>query len=153
MRPKAPKNGKRIMLENIPFIWNKISFIGKVTIRNLIRYKKRFLMTVLGIAGCSALILTGFGIKDSIKMIVDRQFGAIYKYDMMVTLDSNSKYSEIKKADEYISEDKRILDYQFANLQNGDIKSEKDENKISIYIPDDSEHMKKFKGKRITKNS
>lgn len=144
MRPKAPKNGKRIMLENIPFIWNKISFIGKVTIRNLIRYKKRFLMTVLGIAGCSALILTGFGIKDSIKMIVDRQFGAIYKYDMMVTLDSNSKYSEIKKADEYISEDKRILDYQFANLQNGDIKSEKDENKISIYIPDDSEHMKKF---------
>lgn len=144
MRPKAPKNGKRIMLENIPFIWNKISFIGKVTIRNLIRYKKRFLMTVLGIAGCSALILTGFGIKDSIKMIVDRQFGAIYKYDMMVTLDSNSKYSEIKKADEYISEDKRISDYQFANLQNGDIKSVKDKNKISIYIPDDSEHMKKF---------
>ncbi|WP_027702574.1 ABC transporter permease [Metaclostridioides mangenotii] len=144
MRPKAPKNGKRIMLENLPFIWNKISFIGKVTIRNLFRYKKRFLMTVLGIAGCSALILTGFGIKDSIKMIVDRQFGAIYKYDMMVTLDNNSKSSSIKKADDYILKDKRITDYQFANLQNGDIEKGNEENKISIYIPDDKEHMKKF---------
>ncbi|WP_051993198.1 ABC transporter permease [Clostridium sartagoforme] len=67
MRPKAPKDGKRILIERIDFIWSKLSFIGKVTIRNIFRYKKRFFMTVFGIAGCTALIVTGFGIKDSIK--------------------------------------------------------------------------------------
>ncbi len=60
MRPKAPKNGKRILLERFGFIWNKIGFIWKVTLRNIFRYKKRFLMTVLGISGCTALLLTGF---------------------------------------------------------------------------------------------
>ena len=66
MRPKSPKNGKRILLERIDFIWKRLSFISKVTLRNIFRYKKRFLMTVLGIAGCTALLVTGFGIKDSI---------------------------------------------------------------------------------------
>lgn len=75
MRPKAPKEGKRILLERIPFIWNRLSFIAKVTVRNIFRYKKRFLMTVFGIAGCTALLLTGFGVKDSIRTIVDKQFG------------------------------------------------------------------------------
>lgn len=144
MRPKAPKNGKRIFIENIPFIWDKISFIGKVTIRNLFRYKKRFLMTVLGIAGCSALILTGFGIKDSIKMVVDRQFGAIYKYDMMISFDNDSKPSYIDKINKYVDDDNRITNYQFGSLQNGKIKNKGEEEKLAIYVPDNADKMKKF---------
>ncbi|MBM6839248.1 ABC transporter permease, partial [Clostridium saudiense] len=89
MRPKAPKEGKRILLERIPFIWNRFNFIGKVTIRNLFRYKKRFLMTVIGIAGSTALLLAGLGLKDSIQTVVEKQFGVINKYDISVNLENN----------------------------------------------------------------
>ncbi len=86
MRPKAPKAGKRVLLEKIPFIWNKLNFTKKVTLRNMFRYKKRFLMTVVGICGCTALILTGFGLKDSISKIMDYQYIDIYNYDMLIGL-------------------------------------------------------------------
>ena len=66
MRPKPPKSGKRVFLEKVSFVWNRLGFTEKVTIRNMFRYKKRFLMTIIGIMGCTALILTGFSIKDSI---------------------------------------------------------------------------------------
>ena len=68
MRPKAPKMGKRVLLEKIPFIWKHLSLSRKVTVRNIFRYKKRFLMTIIGICGCTSLILAGFGLKDSIRM-------------------------------------------------------------------------------------
>ena len=74
MRPKAPKAGKRVFLENIPFIWNRTKFMQKVSVRNIFRYKRRFFMMVVGIAGCTALLLTGFGIKDSIATFVDAQY-------------------------------------------------------------------------------
>lgn len=80
MRPKAPKAGKRILLERIPFIWNNMNFFAKISGRNLFRYKRRMFMTVVGIAGCTALSLTGFGLKDSISDIVDLQYKNIYKY-------------------------------------------------------------------------
>ncbi len=92
MRPKAAKAGQRILLERIPWFWSKLSFMHKVTLRNLFRYKKRFFMTVLGIAGCCALLLAGFGLNDSISDIVPRQFGAIYHYDASVT--AKSKHIE-----------------------------------------------------------
>lgn len=88
MRPKAAKAGQRILLERIPWFWSKLSFMHKVTLRNLFRYKKRFFMTVLGIAGCCALLLAGFGLNDSISDIVPRQFGAIYHYDASITAQS-----------------------------------------------------------------
>ncbi len=97
MRPKAPKIGKRILLERIPFIWNNFGFIQKVTARNLFRYKQRMLMTVLGVAGCTALILTGFGISDSISDVADLQYGKIMKYDAIVAL--NTDASDAEKAD------------------------------------------------------
>ncbi|MDL2323764.1 FtsX-like permease family protein [Ruminococcaceae bacterium OttesenSCG-928-A16] len=84
MRPKAPRPGKRVLLERAPFIWNRLNFSHKVTVRNLFRYKKRFFMTVIGVAGCTALLLTGFGLKDSIAGIAGQQYGVIDKYDMMV---------------------------------------------------------------------
>ncbi len=87
MQPKAPAAGKRIWLEHLPFIWNRMSFTHKVTCRNLFRYKKRFFMTVIGVAGCSALLLTGFGLHDSINDIVDKQYGEIYKYQLSIMAD------------------------------------------------------------------
>ena len=87
MQPKAPAAGKRIWLEHLPFIWNHMSFTHKVTSRNLFRYKKRFFMTVIGVAGCSALLLTGFGLHDSINDIVDKQYGEIYKYQLSILTD------------------------------------------------------------------
>lgn len=88
MRPKPPKDGKRILLERITFIWKRLKFTTKVTFRNLFRYKARLLMTVIGIAGCTALLLTGFGLKESISAIVDRQYGDIFKYDALAALDN-----------------------------------------------------------------
>lgn len=89
MRPKSPKPGKRVLLEKIPFIWNKFNFSHKVTARNLFRYKQRIFMTVVGIAGCTALMLTGFALKDSIMEIVDKQFSEISLYDMMIVPEEN----------------------------------------------------------------
>lgn len=92
MRPKAPKSGQRILLERLGLIWKRLGFTGKVTARNLFRYKQRMFMTVCGVAGCTALILTGFGLKDSIGDIAPLQYGKIKKYDAMVIFqDDGSK--------------------------------------------------------------
>lgn len=89
MRPKAPKAGKRVFLERIGFIWNNMGFFGKVSGRNLFRYKRRMFMTVVGIAGCTALSLTGFGLKDSISDIVALQYNNIYKYSGYLATESD----------------------------------------------------------------
>lgn len=86
MRPRAPKAGKRIFLEKIPFVWRRLKFTHKVTARNLIRYKKRFFMTVIGVAGCTALLLTGLGLRDSINDIVGKQFDELWLYNATVVL-------------------------------------------------------------------
>lgn len=85
IRPKTPKAGKRIFLEKMPFIWKRMKFLHKVSARNIFRYKKRFFMMVIGISGCTALILTGLGIKDSIADVVTEQYDNIQSYDMSVT--------------------------------------------------------------------
>ncbi|MBW4082025.1 ABC transporter permease [Paenibacillus sp. S150] len=89
MRPKAPKSGQRILLERVPIVWKRLSFVQKVTARNLFRYKQRMFMTVFGVAGCTALILTGFGLKDSIGSIAPQQFGSIMKYDALIALQAD----------------------------------------------------------------
>ena len=97
MRPKAPKMGKRVLLEKIPFIWKRLDFSRKVTIRNIFRYKKRFLMTIIGITGCTALILVGFGLRDSIRSILPTQYEKIFNYDMQINL-KNGLEEEQKQA-------------------------------------------------------
>lgn len=87
MRPKAARAGKKILLERIPWLWNRVSFLHKVTLRNIFRYKKRFFMTVIGISGCSALLVAGFGLNDSISSIVSNQYENIYHYDASVSVD------------------------------------------------------------------
>lgn len=86
MRPKAPRAGKRILLERIPFLWSGLKFLHKVSIRNLFRYKKRFFMMVVGISGCTALLVTGFGIKDSIADVAIQQFEEIQIFQMSASL-------------------------------------------------------------------
>ncbi len=88
MRPKAPKAGKRVLIERIPFIWNKLNFFAKVSGRNIFRYKRRMFMTVVGIAGCTALSLTGLGLKDSISDILDIQYRDIYRYSGYIAYDT-----------------------------------------------------------------
>ena len=95
MRPKAPKAGKRVLIERIGFIWNNMNFFGKVTGRNIFRYKRRMFMTIVGIAGCTALSLTGLGLKNSISDIVDLQYDEIYKYSGYLAYDEDAKPSEV----------------------------------------------------------
>ena len=144
MRPRSPKNGKRILLERINFIWNKISFINKVTIRNIFRYKKRFLMTVLGIAGCTGLILTGFGIKDSIEIILTGQYGTLFKYDMSIVTKSNITNNEIKQLKEKLSSIRQINKYEFFGYENGNIKINNISKQVTIVVPQNINEMDKF---------
>ncbi len=89
LRPKAPKVTKQTFIEKIPFIWNRLSFTSKITARNLIRYKSRFFMTVIGVAGCTGLLVVGFGIKDSVKDVVEIQYGNIFNYDYEIKLEND----------------------------------------------------------------
>ena len=129
MRPKSPKPGKRVLLEKISFIWSKLSFTQKVTVRNMFRYKKKFLMTVVGICGCTALIVAGFGLKDSISGIMDFQYVDIYDYDMMIglksTLTNEEKETLIKDLENKDKIEKCIVTYMFAeNVKHDNYKQE-----------------------------
>lgn len=94
MRPKAPKQGKRIWLERIPFIWNRLSFLKKISLRNVFRYTQRLIMMMLGIGGCTAMLLTGFGVRDSIANIATDQFETITKYDYAIAFDTPKTETE-----------------------------------------------------------
>lgn len=98
MQPKAPAAGKRILLERVTPLWRRLKFTRKVALRNLFRYKKRFLMTIIGVAGCFALLITGFGVRDSIGDIVGIQYGEIFKYDITVSVDRD-KWTPADKLD------------------------------------------------------
>ena len=106
IRPRAPKSGKKILLERITPLWNKIGFLYKISLRNIFRYKKRLFMMVIGISGCTALLVTGFGIKDSVSNIVDYQYGEIFHYDYAV----NFKYNQDeKKENEFVESTKDTI--------------------------------------------
>lgn len=100
IRPKAPKSGKRIFLETIPSVWGRLKFLHKVSIRNIVRYKKRFFMMILGISGCTALLLTGFGVRDSVTNVADMQYDEVQIYDIGIT------FSDEEKADAKILEER-----------------------------------------------
>ena len=116
MRPKAPKNGKKILLEHT-FIWKHLSFTKKVTMRNIFLYKKRFFMTVIGIAGCGALITAGFGIKDSVQSIIDNQYGQIIHYDNILVFNKNADSDARNDLSDKISSDEyyksSLMDYAY----------------------------------------
>ncbi|MDO5402869.1 MAG: ABC transporter permease, partial [Eubacteriales bacterium] len=146
MRPKSPKKGKKILLERIPFIWKHFSFTMKVTMRNLFRYKKRFLMTVVGIAGCTALLMIGFGIKDSISGLIRKQFEEILKYDFEMTFSDSA--NTVMKDDVYYeldndSEiDSYIADYHYVSQV--DSKEAEEDKEASVSVIFDKEKYKDF---------
>lgn len=107
IRPKAPAAGKRIFLEKMPFIWNRLKFLHKVSARNIFRYKKRFFMMVLGICGCTALLVTGLGIRDSIKNVVATQYGEIYHVDFSVNF---NKTMSPENEEEFLTDCKEVAD-------------------------------------------
>lgn len=91
MRPKSPKAGKRVFLERVTFIWKRLSFLQKVSVRNIVRYKKRFFMMIIGISGCTALLVTGFGVRDSVTNIAEQQFEEIHLYDLSIMLNEGEE--------------------------------------------------------------
>lgn len=107
LRPKAPKPGKRIFLEKVKFIWDRLGFFSKVTVRNIFRYKARFFMTVIGVAGCTALVFAALGLYSSINDVVSKQFGEIFNYDAIVALEDSSKAQDVKTA---LLDDERLED-------------------------------------------
>ena len=143
MRPKAPKVGKRVILERIPFIWKRLSFTRKVTVRNIFRYKKRFLMTIIGICGCTSLILAGFGLKDSISGILSYQFEKVFKYDMQISLinglEEEQKNNIIQKLQQNDKIEEVIETYMTSlTIQNGDLTED-----AQIIVPKDKKELEK----------
>lgn len=139
MRPKAPKSGKKILLERINFIWKKLKFSDKITIRNIFRYKSRVITTILGIAGCTALILAGFGLKDSIKDVTDFQFNNIIKYDKMLMTNESINQIDIEK--ELLNDDK-VENFTNVNTQNIKVLFN-EEQEVTMITPDDFNSISK----------
>ena len=145
MRPKAPKNGKRVLLERVTFIWDRLSFNSKITVRNLMRYKARNMMTILGVAGCTALILTGYGIKNSISGLADTQFNDVMRYNAITAMRPEASAEEIASYDELVAATPEItdhlkvvqesykLDKKGVNLQN-----------VTVFAPLESENLPDF---------
>ena len=144
MLPKSPAPGKRIWLEHIGFIWRRMSFTHKVTARNLFRYKKRFIMTIIGVAGCSALLLTGFGIKDSVNDIIDKQYGQIDKYDLIFAMDEEDSLTNDESLNQTINDKGIISEYLSVSQETGKVYYGKEKQEINIFVPQDTEKFADF---------
>lgn len=129
MRPKSPKPGNRILLERIPVLWKRFGFTSKVTARNLFRYKARLMMTVLGVAGCTALVLAAFYLHDSITGVVDAQYGKIYHYDGMLALKEDKTKSDLSDLMTKIENDGDITDSM--PYLNKSVSAKTDDNSVS----------------------
>ena len=140
MRPKAPPKGKRVLLERVPILWNKLSFLAKVTIRNLFRYKKRFFMTIIGIAGCTALMLTGFGLNNSIASIATKQFDSVFILDGMSAVRPGADINKAQELfnNEYVKESMPCLQTTM------DLYSDEGSRNVNVIIPSDTKEIDKY---------
>ncbi|MGI5900250.1 MAG: FtsX-like permease family protein [Christensenellales bacterium] len=139
MRPKAPKAGARVLLEYFPFIWNRLNFLNKVTLRNLFRYKKRLLMTIIGVAGCTALVLCGFAIKDSIADLAPKQYDNIYLYDIMAVFDEDEQHEFFKLTESDEMEGGIYLRIESAKLINDQGNAETVQLMVLPFLPSSSD--------------
>ncbi|WP_295250822.1 FtsX-like permease family protein [uncultured Catenibacterium sp.] len=142
MRPKAPIAGKRIFMERIPFIWKRLNFNQKVTMRNLFRYKKRFWMSVIGIAGCTALIMLGFGVKSSVSNIIPSQYVEVYKYDALIKLNSNVE--DTKKIENKIKRLDGVHNLTSAMRQNITVLGNSADYYSTMFVYDNADEIKNF---------
>lgn len=137
MRPKAPKAGNRVLLEKITFIWKRLNFSQKVTLRNIFRYKKRFLMTIIGIFGCTSLIVTGFGIKDSIKVILPNQFEKVFDYDIQINIKDTLSVEEQQNLITELQNKNEIQKIVETYMTSAMAINEDNEEEIQIIVPKD----------------
>ena len=144
MRPPTPKQGKRVFLERVPFIWKNLNFTWKSTVRNLVRYKKRFFMTVFGIGGCMGMMLFGFGLKDSISAIVPLQYEQIQLYDGDVILKEDVTEEERIEVQKELYTDKKVSVTAENLLKNIEISSGESSQEVYLDVPKDVEAFKKF---------
>ncbi len=144
MRPKAPKPGKRVFLEKITFIWKRLNFTKKVTARNLFRYKKRFLMTIIGVGGCTALIIAGFGLRDAISSMIPSQYGKINLYEIAINLKDEYKNEELENINNNILGYKEINNILNVNVQSIRIDKNDNNQTIQLIVPEDVNKIEKF---------
>lgn len=142
IRPKPPRSGKRIFLEKIPMIWSRLKFLHKVSIRNIVRYKKRFFMMILGISGCTALLLTGFGVKDSVTNVADMQYDEVQIYDIGITFSDGIQEEDreeiAQKTEDMLAQTAYHYEESVELEFGGRIKS------IYLEVPEDEEEMGNF---------
>ena len=143
LRPKPPKMGKRIVLERITFIWKRLSFNQKVTMRNIFRYKKRFFMSIVGIAGCTGLIVVGFGIKNSVSTLADKQYGEIWTYDGVVVFDKNLSQEDLLLEQSKFNDVKGIKNSDAFYRQTVTVSGDK-EHYTTLEIFDDDQELSKY---------
>lgn len=141
MRPKAPKAGTRVLLERIPFIWKRMSFLNKVTARNLFRYKKRLLMTVFGITGCTALLLCGFTIKDTVSELMPQQYHEIYRYDLMTVATED----EFEALIEVFESGQEIQDYIPVKIESVEISNDEGKKEtVQLIVTPEGESLEDY---------
>ncbi len=138
MRPKSPKMGKRVFLEKVTFIWKRLSFSRKVTVRNIFRYKKRFLMTIIGIMGCTALIVTGFGIRDSIRAIMPDQYEKVFNYDLQINLKADLDKKQKQDFINSLTNDDKIEKLSETYMSSISAINENVEENVQIIVPNNN---------------
>lgn len=149
MRPKAPKAGKRVLLEKIPFIWSKLNFSQKVTIRNVFRYKKRVSMTIIGILGCTALMVAGFGLRESVSNMIPSQYGEVFSYDMSATFKNEISNEQIKAETNDIlnieqDSKKYISTEMLFNMQAVEILNKDNKQDIQLIVPENAKNISEY---------
>lgn len=158
MRPKTPKSGKVILLERVTFLWKRLSFTKKVTARNVFRYKQRLFMTVIGVAACTGLMITGFGIREGVVGSTENQFNKIYRYDLQTNLTGNINEDEKSHMKDKIMEDTNIKSVLFSYSKNGSVKEKNPESEdVYVVVPEDGEEINSYinltmKGKDLNLN-
>ncbi len=148
MQPKAPKVGKRILLERIGPLWRRITFSWKVTLRNIFRYKRRFSMTVIGIAGCTGLLVTGFGVRDAISDIIDIQYNDLVHHDVVIGLAEGSTQGELDDVVAYLDGTGGAGDCVIADTQNvvlRDASGEGDDHSVQLLCPEDLSEFREIR--------
>ena len=144
MRPAAPKQGKRILLERIGIIWKHLNFTWKSTVRNLIRYKKRFFMTIFGIGGCMALMVVGFGLKDCIYEIVSLQYEKVQFYDAATYMSDDIFEENRQQIQDYLDQNADVKETIEARMQKTDVKSASSKKTFYLMVPSDDEKIEDF---------
>ena len=144
LRPKPPKTGKRVLLERIGIIWNHLSFLQKVSVRNIFRYKKRIYMTIIGVAGCTALMFAGFGLRYAISSIVDKQYDSIFVYDLIGMNKDNLTKLEIEEIRGQFENDDDIVSHTLIRQETFSFENGRNKADADILVPENAEGFEKY---------